>query len=260
VANINDRERVAALYVEKDTLSTRIDLHQKYSVNPYGWFNWVFDQYALEENMRVLELGCGSGAVWQGREEKLPPGLRVLLTDFSPLMVEKAKAALTGSSFSFGQVDAGNIPFPDGSFDAVIANHMLYHVPDMAGALAEISRVLVAGGHFYATTVGAGSRRELTAIYRQMEGEATFTYLVDNPFTLDNGRELLTPYFSAVERRDYEDALRVTNPDDLVAYILSYNSVPDESKDRLTKLVESGFSAEGVFSISKEQGMFVCVK
>jgi SAM-dependent methyltransferase len=246
--------------VEKDTLSTRIGLHEKYSVNPYGWHNWVFDQYALGENMRVLELGCGNGAVWHGREEKLPPGLRVLLTDFSPLMVEKAKAALPGQAFSFGQVDAGNIPFPDGSFDAVIANHMLYHVPDMAGALSEIARVLVVGGRFYATTVGAGSLRELTAIYRQMEGKATFSYAAELPFTLQNGRELLSPYFSAVERRDYEDALRVTNPDDLVAYILSYNHVPDALRDRLTKLVENCFSADGIFSISKEQGMFVCVK
>ena len=33
------------MYFKKDTLSQRINLHEKYSVNEYGWHNWVFDQY-----------------------------------------------------------------------------------------------------------------------------------------------------------------------------------------------------------------------
>ena len=49
---------------------------------------------------------------------------------------------ITGRSFKFEEIDAQSIPYETKTFDAVIANHMLYHVPDRAKAIAEIKRVL----------------------------------------------------------------------------------------------------------------------
>jgi ubiquinone/menaquinone biosynthesis C-methylase UbiE len=57
--------------------------------------------------------------------------------------------------------DAAWIPLADGSMDAVIANHMLYHVSDRRRALAEIHRLLRPGGRLYATTNGLGHMAEL---------------------------------------------------------------------------------------------------
>ncbi len=54
----------------------------------------------------------------------------------------------------FKEIDAQSIPFEDETFDAVIANHMLYHVPDRPKAIAEIKRVLKPGGRLIATTIG----------------------------------------------------------------------------------------------------------
>jgi len=51
------KERLGKMYVNSDTLSTRIGLHDKYSVNKYGWGNWVFDQYTFTENINILEQG-----------------------------------------------------------------------------------------------------------------------------------------------------------------------------------------------------------
>jgi hypothetical protein len=54
-----DPDRLAKMYVMNDTVSTRIGLHDKYSVNKYGWGNWVFDQYELKDGMNILELDAG---------------------------------------------------------------------------------------------------------------------------------------------------------------------------------------------------------
>ena len=71
-------------------------------------------------------------------------------------MVEAAWRNLvtTGRNFKFKEMDAQSIPYEDGMFDAVIANHMLYHVPDRMKTIAEIKRVLKWGGRFIATTCG----------------------------------------------------------------------------------------------------------
>jgi len=78
-------------------------------------------------------------------------------------MLEEAQESLHDSlcPFTFAVVDAQAIPYPDAHFDAIIANHMLYHVPDRPKALAEIRRALKPGGHFYASTLGANHLREM---------------------------------------------------------------------------------------------------
>ena len=52
-------------------------------------------------------------------------------------------------------------PYDDASFDAVIANHMLFHVPDRAKALAEMRRVLRPGGKLYTSTMGETHKKTL---------------------------------------------------------------------------------------------------
>lgn len=49
-------------------------------------------------------------------------------------------------------IDIQNIPYEDNSFDLVIANMMLYHVPDLPRALAEVGRVLKPEGKLYTAT------------------------------------------------------------------------------------------------------------
>ncbi len=261
MSRMADAERLDKMYVKNDTVSTRIGLHDKYSVNKYGWGNWVFDQYEFRDGMNILELGCGPAGIWLGRDGRLPKGSKIILSDFSPLMVEKAKSLLKDHPcFSFEQIDIQHIPYDDATFDIVIANHMLYHVPDQEKALSQVCRVLASGGRFYTTTLGRSSLKELQDIYRKLEGKASFSYSENISFTLENGAELLGRYFSDVERRQYIDSLRVTDIDDLTAYIKSYNEIPDSVDSELYALVQNGFSKDGIFHIQKEQGMFICQK
>lgn len=70
-------------------------------------------------------------------------------------------SARLGHRFTFAQADAQALPFRDASFDAVIANHMLYHVPDIPRALGEVRRVLKPSGFCYAATMGVANMREV---------------------------------------------------------------------------------------------------
>ncbi len=69
---------------------------------------------------------------------ELPEKLDLTLSDFSPGMVQEAVERcqpLPFASVTGQQADASALPFEDGSFDAVIAMHMLYHLPDPSGEL-----------------------------------------------------------------------------------------------------------------------------
>jgi hypothetical protein len=51
-------------YRDSLNLDARAVIHQRFSTNPYGWFNWVFDALVkLPDNAKILELGCGPGYI-----------------------------------------------------------------------------------------------------------------------------------------------------------------------------------------------------
>ena len=74
-------------YKTAKNLNLRISLHAKYSTNQIGFGNWLFSQYDLAPNMRILELGCGTGEMWDTKLHLLDPSIKLLLTDFSENMV-----------------------------------------------------------------------------------------------------------------------------------------------------------------------------
>jgi SAM-dependent methyltransferase len=108
-----DREYLAKQYRDGTNLNARILLHMKFSTNPYGWFGWVFDQFNLPAQGRILELGCGAGTLWMDNLERIPPGWEIILSDFSDGMLNQAQANLSQKrSFFFKQVDARSTPLP----------------------------------------------------------------------------------------------------------------------------------------------------
>ena len=125
-------------YKDSSNLDARVAIHQRFSTNSYGWFNWVFDALSkLPADAKILELGCGPGYLWKENISRIPAGWRITLSDLSSGMLDAAwrNLVVTGRAFKFEEIDAQSIPYPDETFDAVIANHMLYHVPDRRKAL-----------------------------------------------------------------------------------------------------------------------------
>lgn len=255
---MQDTKTLNAQYKTADPLRLRIAFHQKYSQQTQPFHDWLFSHYAFVPGMRILEIGCGNGSLWQGKLESLPAPEALILTDFSPGMVEEAKAALPPLPFlSFRTADIQYLPFPDGSFDMVIANMMLYHVPDLQKALSEVSRVLKIGGVFYCAT--SGEKTVVDYIREMLEGEGVPPHI---SFTLQNGTTLLSPYFSGVDCLKREDALLVTDLSDLLAYIHSLSSISglnDAADAALLHQLEERMK-NGVLTIPKEYGTFRCVK
>ena len=131
--------------------------------------------------------------------------------------------------------------------------------PDINRGLSEVRRVLKKGGAFYCATFGEHGIMEFLC-------KALNAYGVEDNanknFTLQNGKEILEPFFSDVQRLNYEDSLAVTNLDDLVEYIYSLSSMTSLSsvpKDEIREVLGK-FVANGVLTVPKEYGIFCCRK
>ena len=113
-----------------------------------------FDRLGIRAGDVVLDLGCGAG---RHTFEALKRGASVVAADLKmevlgPVAAMAGAMALQGdiadgASFMAVRADALRLPFPDDSFDHVIASEILEHIPDDTAAISEIARVLRRGGN-----------------------------------------------------------------------------------------------------------------
>ena len=252
---MNDPKAMKQQYANADGLQTRMRLHQKYSTNKQPYGEWIAEHYRIQPAMKVLELGCGTASMWMEPARWLPAEASLLLTDFSEGMLKTARKNVPFQpNISFAQVDIQQIPYEDSAFDLVIANAMLYHVPELDRAISEVARVLKPEGRFICATAGD---RGMHTWLQQVLGEGESPTM---PFSLQNGGPALEKHFRCAEMHMREDGLEVTDVQDLAAYVRSMASFAfvrdwpqDELIDRLNRQ-----SADGVIRIPKEYGLFLC--
>ena len=94
IGSSNNTEAVKEQYKTSNGLDTRISFHDKYSTNKLGYGNWIVSNYHISAGMKVLELGCGTGSLWIGRDELISQFGKLVLTDFSEGMLETARKNL----------------------------------------------------------------------------------------------------------------------------------------------------------------------
>lgn len=245
---MSEQEQVREQYGTDANLRARIELHDRFSTSTLSYPRWVFDGYDFGDDADVLEVGCGNGMIWRENLDRIPPGWRLTLTDLSPGMVETARGVL-GDRATYVATDVQELPFGDASFDAVIANHMLFHVEDRPRALGEIARVLRPGGQFRATTIGLEHLRRLRELVPPREGgqwEKT-----RERFTVEQVSKELAPFFVDVELEPYEDSLEVTELEPLLDFVRSRGDVTEEELEPLRRAAEMEIAERGSFYVPK---------
>ncbi len=253
----NNIECVKKQYATSNNLSARINFHDKYSTNKQGFGNWIVSNYDIKEGARVLELGCGTGSTWLGHGDVISKCGELVLTDLTEGMLDTTRETLRDfKEIEYKQADIQNLPFEDNSFDVVIANMMLYHVPDVYKAMKEVRRVLKDGGVFYCATYGEHNFSDRLAEWFNLSGEK---FTPNHNFTLQNGGEMIKSAFSEVKTLFYEDTLKVTDTEDLIDYLLSLlslKSLNDIPRQRIKDILAE-HETDGEIILPKEYGMFI---
>jgi SAM-dependent methyltransferase len=97
---------------------------------------------------RVLEIAAGTGVVTRALASALPESVAIVATDLNQPMLDHASAVGTLRPVEWRQADAMQLPFGDGTFDAVVCQFGVMFFPDKAKAFSEARRVLSPGGVF----------------------------------------------------------------------------------------------------------------
>lgn len=249
-------------YKNDKNLNLRTNLHS-YNINKIDWDKWCFDRIDFKKDSKVLELGCGSGKFWTKNINDLDEDIDITLSDFSKSMLKIAKSKLknVGREFKFKEINAENIPYEDNTFDIVIAQHMLYFVPDIDQALSEIKRVLKPGGVFYVTANSCDTMKELNEIMKDFDPDSGLNSNgYSTRFELENGEKILKKYFDNVEVEILNGKIIVNDPKPVVEYkastIKGSSVLVGEKKKEFEKYLKDYINKNKEISITTKTCMF----
>lgn len=250
-----DRQEHERQYANSRKLAARARLFD-YAVETVPWWRWVADHAALRAGERILEVGCGPGWFWAASADAVPADLELTLTDLSSGMVDEATAKVGGLGrfrVHSAVADVGELPFEDASFDAVVAMHMFYHVPDPARGMAEIARVLKPGGRAIVTTNGRDNMRELYALSADAFGVAS-----SDPaaaiFGFEEARALMQATFGTVAEHPTRAGCASPSP------MMSLTPSPPIRPARRSGLAAAFAANGGVLDVQKQTGVFVSLR
>jgi ubiquinone/menaquinone biosynthesis C-methylase UbiE len=146
------KQRTAALFDRASATYEDVD------VEFFGrWGRRLVELSGIGAGDRVLDVGCGSGAVLGPAAEAVQPGGRVTAIDLAPGMVRRCTELSRSNGWHHVEVHEGDAeapPLEDGSVDAVLAGLLIFFLPDPDAALDAYHRALVPGGRLAFSTFG----------------------------------------------------------------------------------------------------------
>jgi SAM-dependent methyltransferase len=232
--------------------------------------SWVLGISGIEAQpaARVLDIGCGNGVYLSALHSR---GIDAVGCDASLGMLEAARTSI-GPSPVLVQADAEALPFEGGSFDVVLAPHMLYHVVDRQRAVAELRRVLRPGGCLVAVTNSDQHVRSLRSLVEDAVRVVTPGWVMRDPsieaFSMENGEAQLRQSFDDVVAVLASDAAPAVLTDASIAadYVASTEDRYQPQTDRpwalvvadVRKAVQQRIDLDGAFVVQGRSGAFVC--
>jgi 2-polyprenyl-3-methyl-5-hydroxy-6-metoxy-1,4-benzoquinol methylase len=234
-------------YKDNSLLDKRKALY-RYTQPHYEVDREVLQILEVRRPERLLDLGCGAGG-FVAKASLTDPGLRCVGVDLSGSMLRIAanKCPSTEGSVLFTQADAQRLCFASNELDFVTCMHMMYHVPDISRAVAELARVLKPGGMLVITANSAHTKPELRKFKSTAATLLGTTHAPDATalFSIESAASLLSDHFYDVSTTLYTSHIVLDEPTPYVDYFDSLRSfwdVPlgDESWQQVLETVRSG--------------------
>jgi SAM-dependent methyltransferase len=241
-----DREHLTTVsYGTGALLADRGQLYRYVTPQQEPITRWLFGLVdAMPEP--IVDVGAGNGQYLAALDGRRTVGL-----DLSRGMLE----GIADRGWPLVEADAQALPLASESVGTAMANHMLYHVPDMALAARELRRVVRPGGVVLVVTNAEDHTKEITQLVARPRDERSMSR-----FTLDSGAAILSPLFTHIERHDRRAEIVCPEVEPVMRYLASLTSfgiTADElaaAEPRVAEVIRT----EGAFRVTVHPGAFVC--
>ncbi|NLG96343.1 MAG: methyltransferase domain-containing protein [Chloroflexi bacterium] len=255
-------------------LQTRIDIHSKFGSRDID--QWMLDLLKLQQGMRILDVGCGSGKQCFSYFRHLNGEAEIHGGDVNASLLAQAREenAKIGSPIHFREVNF-NEPFPyeDGQFDLVSCCFAIYYAENMPFTISEMRRVLKPGGRLFTTGPLPANKQLFYDIIREATGKPIPPMPGSSRFDSEI-YSTIKDQFSSVEMHTFENPLTFDSVEPFLAYTRASLSEDRklwsglfEGKDgfervmsQITEVATRRFERDGKLVMTKVVGGILAVK
>jgi ubiquinone/menaquinone biosynthesis C-methylase UbiE len=262
-------------YATDEPLSVRIETHRHYSVPAIDLPTWALDRHTWRGDETILDIGTGTGQYLAPLRERVPHG-QLIAGDLAWGMLRDLRAKGVPGDTALLNADAEALPLADESCDAIIASYVMFFIPDIPRASAEMHRVLRPGGALLAVTMAHVYMDELRVVINRALAQlgAPIGYEtrygdISSRFSLESGLPYLAPHFRMTVHQ-IESAFVFPEVEPVLAYVASSRGVIrddlptgrtwDEFIAALRDVIQAELAAHGEFRVSKNAGVLIAVK
>lgn len=270
VTQFANRDYLEKAYGSDDALRIRIETQKHYQQSRRNIFDELtYDALVLCSPKSILDIGAGTGSWYETIRRIIGDGPVYHGIDQSPAMVASLNQRLSHDTRASADVaEVGALPYAPESFDWVGMHFMLYHVPDIGGALQEAWSLVKPGGLLLTATNGFQSYAEMHAMHAQASRLLNLPYHDEargDRFSLKNGAAYFPEDPHLVE---FPAGLRFPTLESFLAYYGSgfcWNGLPQdrqmpEVRENLLHAVGNiaapRLQQDGVITLSQTHGYF----
>ena len=272
-AKATENTEESNIAIDKDYLKEKQYKQAKYleariAIHSYGsgesFHSWIYNQLKINEPVKILDVGAGTGEFWKENLSKLPAGSSVVMTDFSDGMVDKIKQNVAGDNVSYAVADIENLNYADESFDIVMAHHVIYHAEDKQKALSELKRVVKKDGFI---SITSNSDKHMVNVYElgiSLDPNFPTDRIIDS-FTEEIADTMLLSHYSKVQKLVNEDLLKVNNMEILINYVKSgveprNITLANGFWENYAAICAMEMNSRGFVGIMKRSPLYICRK
>jgi len=179
--------------------SSAEDWDKNFTAEDLEVLSHFLESFNVKKGDRIVDLGCGTGVLFDNLRRMVGPAGLVLGLDFSRHMARKAKRNFPFDNCLVIDADAHNIPLPDSAFDMVISFAAFAHFADKGRVISEVARILKPGRSFHILHL-LGSK-ELVAHHHQAGGPVSMDHL---PSGEELRKMLIDAHFDEITLTDHQ--------------------------------------------------------
>jgi len=257
-------------YSSIDKLLARWNLYT-YSEPEIDIHNVGIKHLDLIGDEKIFEAGCGNGQVLLKLRRNSHfgdlVGIDINQNIFDTAYNAQIRENLLPIKFIVGSAD--DLPFPDNSFDVVLAFFMLYHMPDINKTLSEWKRILKPNGKFLIATASFENKPKHKNFKRKIENiiEGSNSPQLSYFFNLENAEGYLKKYFRVVDRFVYQGKIKIKEP---YPYLMALDSIKDmfsptpsslqwdKARNIIKEAIQKEIKENGYFTDAVKRGFFIC--
>ncbi len=264
------RQRVLERYENTPLRRPASQIHSRYSQNPYGWHNWIFDRLALRPGNRIAICYALWDDIWLQNADRIPSGTQIEMFDCVQWNLEASRQRLgactfpPGVSFRYTLWPSSEARLAPERYDLVVANQLFIHANDLTDYFLMLHGALKPGGRFCCLALGRDHMKELMTLTQAFEPKfLNYNSEFNSRFSLDNGVQQIQKIFGNAARWRYDDSLLVTDAESICDYLYGgYTNASDVLKDRRGALYDyyAAMLKHGPLHVTKAQGIIEAVK